>query len=56
MEKVRRKIYFCLFIVVLTAVIMGALYYYGQMQVKSDISEGTLISSLQMELEQLLCQ
>lgn len=56
MEKVRRKIHFCLFLVVMTAVIMGMLYYYGQSQEKTSISEGTLISSLQTELEQLLCQ
>ncbi len=56
MEKMRRKINFCLFIVVLTAVIMGVLYYYGETQVETNANEGTLISSLGMELEQLLCQ
>lgn len=55
-EKMRRKINFCLFIVVLTAVIMGVLYYYGETQVETNANEGTLISSLGMELEQLLCQ
>lgn len=53
MEKARRRINFCLFLVVITAVIMGVLYYYGSSQEQVDVSEGTLISSLGMELEQL---
>lgn len=53
MEKARRRINFCLFLVVMTAVIMGVFYYYGQSQEEIDVSEGTLISSLGMELEQL---
>lgn len=53
MEKARKKINFCLFFVILTAIVVGLLYYYGQLQGRSSISEGTLISSLGMELKQL---
>lgn len=53
MEKGRRKIRFCLFLVVFLAVLVGLLYYYGQLQEQATVSEGTLISSLGMELRQL---
>ena len=53
MEKARKRIRFCLCFVVLTAVVVGILYYYGQLQEQATISEGTLISSLGMELRQL---
>lgn len=53
MEKARKKIRFCLCFVVLTAIVVGILYYYGQMQEQATITEGTLISSLGMELRQL---
>lgn len=53
MERARKKLHFCLFFVVLTAVVVGLLYYYGQLQGRPGISEGTLISSLGMELRQL---
>lgn len=52
MEKGRKKIKFCICFVVLLAVVVGILYYYGQMQEQA-ITEGTLISSLGMELRQL---
>lgn len=55
MEKARRKIHFCVFLVVLTAIIMGLFYYYGQSQSQIDVSEGTLISNVGMGLNQL-CQ
>lgn len=55
MEKARRKVSFCLFFVVLMAVVVGLLYYCGQMEEQINISEGTLVSSLGTELEQL-CQ
>ena len=53
MEKGRKRIRFCLYFVVLTAIVVGILYYYGQLQEQATISEGTLISSLGMELKQL---
>ena len=49
----RKKIRFCLCTVVILAIVVGILYYYGQMQEKSNITEGTLISSLCMELREL---
>ena len=53
MEKTRRRVRFCLFFVVLLAIAVGVLYYYGEMQEQATITEGTLISSLGMELRQL---
>ena len=53
MEKARKKIRFCLYFVVLTAIVVGILYYYGQLQEQATISEGTLICSLCTELRQL---
>lgn len=53
MEKARKKLRFCLCFVVLLAIVVGILYYYGQMQEQATITEGTLISSLGMELRQL---
>lgn len=53
MEKTRRKINFCVFLVVLTAIIMGVLYYYGQSQNPIDVNEGTLISRVEMGLQEL---
>ena len=53
MKKGRSKIRFCLCFVLLLAVVVGILYYYGQMQDNTTITEGTLISSLGMELKQL---
>jgi len=55
MEKARKKIRFCMFFVIFTAVIVGFLYYYGQIQSETDISEGTLISNVGLELYRL-CQ
>lgn len=53
MEKARKGIRFCLCVVVLAAIVVGILYYYGQMQEQATITEGTLISNLGMELRQL---
>ena len=53
MEKARKGIRFCLCVVVLAAIVVGLLYYYGQMQEQATITEGTLISNLGMELRQL---
>lgn len=49
MEQARRKIHCCLFLVVLTAVLMGILYYCGQMEEQISVSEGSLVSNLGME-------
>lgn len=53
MEKARRGIRVFLCVVVLAAVVVGILYYYGQMQEQTTITEGTLISSLGMGFGQL---
>ena len=53
MEKGRRKVHFCLIFVVCLAILFGCLYYFGQAQEESTLSEGTLISSLGMEFRQL---
>ena len=55
MKKLRRRVRFCLFFVMLTAVAVGVFYYCSQLEEPSKITEGTLISSLAMELKQL-CQ
>lgn len=55
MEKARKKVRFCLLFVVLTAIVVGILYYFGQMQEQTQISEGTLVSNLGIGIEQL-CQ
>lgn len=53
MECLRRKVRFCLLFVVLTAVVVGTIYYFMDGQEQGEIMEGTLISSLGMELKQL---
>ena len=53
MECLRRKVRFCLLFVVLTAVVVGTIYYFMDGQKQGEITEGTLISSLGMELKQL---
>ena len=53
MECLRRKVRFCLLFVVLTAVVVGTIYYFMDGQEQGEITEGTLISSLGMELKQL---
>lgn len=53
MERARRGIRLFLCVVVLAAIVVGILYYYGQMQEQETITEGTLISGLGMEYRQL---
>lgn len=53
MECLRRKVRFCLLFVVLTAVVIGTIYYFVDRQEQGEITEGTLISSLCTELKQL---
>ena len=55
MEKGRRKVRFCMAFVVSMALLIGCLYYFGQGKEETALNEGTLISSLGMELRQL-CQ
>ncbi len=53
MEKARKRVRFCLVFVVLAAVVVGILYYYGQMIEDSTGNEGTLISNVQMGMKRL---
>lgn len=43
MEKGRKKLRACLIFVVLMAVIVGCIYYFGEKSKTKDISEGTLV-------------
>lgn len=43
MEKARRWIRACLVCVVLTAVVVGMIYYFGEVRGTGDTTEGTLI-------------
>lgn len=54
-EKGRRKVYFCMVFVISMAIMVGCIYYFGQGKEETSVNEGTLISSLGMELRQL-CQ
>ncbi len=53
MEKARKRVRFCLVFVVLAAVVVGILYYYGQMIEGSSGNEGTLISNVQVGIKRL---
>lgn len=55
MEKGRKRVHFCMLFVVGMAILFGCLYYFGQGKEEKTLNEGTLISSLGMELRQL-CQ
>ncbi|MEE1315173.1 MAG: hypothetical protein UHS49_05355 [Faecalimonas sp.] len=46
MEKAKKRIRFCLLFVVLAAVVVGILYYYGQLMEQSSVNEGTLVCLL----------
>lgn len=55
MEKARKRVNLCVFVVVLTAIVIGILYYYGEIHGQPTVSDGTLISNLGMEWK-WLCQ
>lgn len=44
MKKLRRRVGVCLLFMVMTAVAVGLIYYYGGMKNQNSISEGTLIA------------
>lgn len=46
MEKARRRVRFCLLLVVCVAVIMGIAYYYNDFQGETLQNEGTLIAAI----------
>ena len=46
MEKARRRIRICLFLVVLAAVCVGAIYYYYNVTGGNDMTQGTLIANV----------
>lgn len=43
MEKARKRLRICLIAVVLLAVVVGCVYYFGDFGEKSDVTEGTLV-------------
>lgn len=43
MEEAKRKLRIFLFCVVMSAVLIGVIYYFTDVYVDSDISEGTLV-------------
>lgn len=43
MDEARKKLRACLIFVVLLAVIIGCIYYFGEKSKKDHISEGTLV-------------
>lgn len=43
MEEARRKIRICLLFVVMAAVVIGCIYYFGEIEKQNHISEGTLV-------------
>lgn len=55
MDKLRRKVRLCLFFMIILATAVGVFYYCSQLGEPKEVTEGTLISSLAMELKQL-CQ
>ena len=55
MERLKRKVRTCLFLVMIIAVAVGVFYYCSRLGEPNEVTKGTLISSLAMELKQL-CQ
>lgn len=53
MESARKKLRICLLCVVAAAVIVGLVYYMGEMKKRKSISEGTLISGMNVEMGSL---
>lgn len=46
MEQARKRIRICLICVVMTAVIVGFIYYFNDVSEQSDMSEGTLVQEV----------
>ncbi|MCI8502596.1 MAG: hypothetical protein HFH00_02020 [Dorea sp.] len=51
MEEARRRLRLCLAVVVAAAVIIGLLYYFGDVKKGKNMSEGTLVRQTEMNLE-----
>ena len=51
MEEARRRLRLCLAVVVAAAVIIGLLYYFGDVKKGKNTSEGTLVRQTEMNLE-----
>lgn len=45
MEEARRKLRICLIFVVALAVLVGCVYYFGDLKGREHVSEGTLVMS-----------
>ncbi len=43
MDEARKKLRMCLIFIVLFAVIVGCIYYFGEKSRKNNVSEGTLV-------------
>ncbi len=43
LEEARRKLRICLVIVVMVAIIVGCVYYFGEVKNGSHVNEGTLV-------------
>ena len=43
MEEARKKLRICLIFVVMLAVLIGCIYYFGEKNKEKDVSEGTLV-------------
>lgn len=49
MEEARRKLRICLIFVVALAVVVGCIYYFGDIKGRESISEGTLVMAETLE-------
>lgn len=45
-EKARKRLRICLIAVVLLAVVVGCVYYFGGFDDKKDVTEGTLVRNI----------
>lgn len=45
MEEARKKLRFCLVLIVAAAIIVGLIYYFSDVKGSSDMSEGTLVKA-----------
>lgn len=43
MEEARRKLRICLLFIVMAAIIVGCIYYFGEAEKQKHINEGTLV-------------
>ena len=51
LEKARKRLRLCLIAVVLLAVVVGCLYYFGDFGKEQDVTEGTLVKGTYLNTE-----